>query len=309
MEHTPHHHHHHDHHHHAPAEGFGRAFAIGISLNLLFVLVEVVFGLLAGSMALLADAAHNLSDVLGLALAWGAAGLARLKPTPKRTYGFRRATILASLLSALMLMFALGGIAWESIHRLYEPQPVVGQTMILVALIGTVINGATAWLFHKGQHDLNLKAAYLHMVADAAISLGVAVAGGLMLLTGWLWLDPALSLAVVLVILLGSYGLLRDSLNLTLDSVPPGIAYEQVADFLCAQKEVAAIHDLHIWALGTTDIALTVHLELNDIPVHDHFLHELAEALHDQFGIGHSTIQLETAHHAGHCPQAVPGAL
>ena len=283
--------HHHDHHHHPTHQ---KAFALGILFNLLFIAIEIVYGLLAHSLALIADAGHNLSDVLSLLLAWGAGVLANRKPTLKRTYGFRRATILASLVSATLLLVALGAIAWEAIERLRAPTPVHGDMVMLIAGIGVIINTLTALLFFSGRnHDLNVKAAFLHMAADAAVSFGIVISGLAIMLTGWLWLDPATSLIVVTVILIASLGLLRDSLNLAIDAVPKDIDPYQVIEFLKNQHGVSNVHDFHIWGMSTTHAALTVHLVIPGAPRDDRFLANLAHQLHHQFGIEHSTIQIE----------------
>lgn len=287
--------HSHTHHHHE-VTNYNRAFGIGIALNVIFVIIEVTYGLLAGSLALIADAGHNLSDVMSLLLAWGAYYLAKRQPTAKRTYGLRKVTIMASLISAVLLFIALGGIAWESIQRLSSPQPVDGIIVIVVAAIGVVINTLTALLFLKGQkHDLNIRAAFLHMAADAAISLGVVIAGVLILFTGWLWLDPLLSLLIVIVILLSTWGLLRDSIDLSIDAVPQSIDLNEVKKYLLGLTNVTDLHDLHIWALSTTENALTVHLVTTDSLIYNHFIQEIQEHLHHHFNIAHVTIQLENA--------------
>lgn len=284
----------HPHHHHPAPVSHNRAFALGVGLNLAFVVVEVMYGVLADSLALIADAGHNLSDVISLLLAWGAAWLASLTPTLRRSYGYRRATILASLISAMLLMGALGGIAWEAMQRFEQPQAVDGKIVILVALIGVAINTLTALLFLRGQHhDLNIRGAFLHLAADALVSLGVVVAGVVILYTGWLWLDPALSLLIVLLVVIGSWELLRDSLNLVLDTVPRQIDPQAVAAYLRKLPGVTDIHDLHIWAMSTTEVALTVHLTMPGEAGNDRFLHQLAHDLRDRFGIAHPTVQIE----------------
>ncbi|PVY78117.1 cobalt-zinc-cadmium efflux system protein [Tamilnaduibacter salinus] len=289
------HSHTHHHHHHSPVEGNrNRAFAIGIVLNTAFVVVEVVYGILADSMALLADAGHNLSDVLGLVLAWGAAWLAGRQATKYRTYGMRKTTILAALLNALILMVAIGGIGWESVRRLMDPAPVAGQTVIIVALIGTAINAATMMLFMAGQkEDLNIRGAFLHMAADAGVSLGVAVGGALILWTGWLWIDPILSLVIVLVIFMGTWGLFRESLNLSLDGVPSGIDPDDVKAHLEGMTGVEGVHHLHIWAMSTTENALTAHVVKPDPDDDDAFAQTIHDRMRREFGIGHVTIQWE----------------
>ena len=291
----------HDHHHHAPAS-YDRAFALGIGLNLGYVAVEAVFGLLAGSLALLADAGHNLSDVLGLGLAWGAAWLARRQPTPRRTYGLRRTSILAALANAMLLLLAIGAIAWEAVLRLQAPEPVATGIVFWVAAVGVLVNGGTALMFMRGrENDLNIKGAFLHMVADAGITVGVMLAALLIGWTGWLWLDPLTSLAIAAVILVGTWGLLRDSVDLALDAVPRGIDPAEVAGFLASQPGVSEIHDLHIWAMSTTETALTVHLVRPAADLDDGLLARLRRELHERFAIAHATIQVETG---DPCPQA-----
>ncbi len=289
-------HKHHDHHHHAPpASGFGRAFAIGITINLAYVAIEAAAGLATGSMALLADAGHNLSDVLGLALAWGGLRLAGRAPSARFTYGLKRSGILAALANGVLLVLACGAIAAEAFQRLLAPQPVPGVLVMAVAAGGIVVNGVTAWLFARGKGgDVNIRGAYLHMLADAGISAAVVVSGFLILKTGQYWIDPALSLIVVAIILRGTWGLLRESVAMALDAVPDGIDSGDVAAFLKARPGVATVHDLHIWAMGTTDTALTAHLVMPDGHPGDAALADLAHDLEHRFGIGHATIQVET---------------
>ena len=273
---------------------FGRAFALGVGLNTAYVVAEAGFGLAIGSLALLADAGHNLSDVLGLLMAWGASWLATRSPTRRRTYGLRRSTILAALLNAMLLLVAVGGLSWEAVRRLAAPEPPPGPAVIWVAAIGIAINTATALLFLRGsQRDVNIRGAFLHMAADAAVSLGVVIAGILMQLTAWAWLDPAVSLAIAAIILLGTWGLFRESLDLALDAVPAGIDPESVHAYLSGLAGVAAVHDLHIWALGTTHAALTAHLVMPEPADHDALLADLSRQLHDRFGIEHATVQIE----------------
>ncbi len=284
----------HSHNHHHKINNYNRSFAIGITLNVIFVIIEVTYGLFADSLALIADAGHNLSDVMSLLLAWGASYLATKHPTHTRTYGLRKVTIMASFLSAVLLFVALGGIAWESLERLSSPQPVNGIIIIVVAAIGVVINTATVLLFVKGQkHDLNIRAAYLHMAADAAISLGVVIAGIAIMLTGWLWLDPAISLGIAVIILFGTWHLLKDSIDLSIDAVPQGIDVSHIQSYLSGLENVSDIHDLHVWALSTTETALTVHLVTNCEFIDNCFLQEVQKHLHHHFNIGHTTIQIE----------------
>lgn len=282
------------HSHNHPKANYNRAFAIGILLNVIFVAIEAIYGVMAGSLALIADAGHNLSDVLGLLLAWGASVLATKTATEKRTYGFRKVTIMASLASAILLLVALGGITWEAIGRFLDPKPVEGMIVIVVAAIGVVINTITALLFVSGQkHDLNLRGAFLHMAADAGVSLGVVGAGIVIMATGWLPIDPLTSLFVVAVILISTWSLLRDSMNLAIDSVPESIDIEGIKRHLTGLENVSGIHDLHVWSMSTTEVALTVHLTLTDDSFDSGFLPKLQQQLHDLFGIEHSTIQIE----------------
>ena len=295
------HDHSHDHSHghahghsHGPAS-FGRAFAVGIALNLAFVAVEAVYGVIAGSMALVADAGHNLSDVLGLVIAWIASVLAARPPSSRYTYGFKSSSILAALGNAAFLLVALGAILVETVRRLIEPEPVAGGPVMIVAAIGIVINTATALMFMSGRnHDINIRGAYLHMAADAAVSAGVVVAGMLITLTGAQWIDPVTSLVIVGIIALGTWGLLKDSLKMSLHAVPPGIDEQKVRHFLTSLNGVEAVHDLHIWPMSTTETALTAHLVMPGGFPGDAFLHALAHELEHDFGIGHATVQVET---------------
>lgn len=280
-------------HSHAPAD-FGRAFAIGTALNLGFVLVEGFAGLVTGSMALLADAGHNLSDVLGLLIAWGGASLAKRPASRRFTYGLSSSTILAALANAVLLLFAVGAIALEAVQRFQDPPPVAGLTVMIVAGVGILINGATAMMFMRGRAgDINIRGAYLHMVADAAVSAGVVVAGGLILLTNASWIDPAISLVIVAVILWSTWGLLRDSVTMALHAVPAGIDPEKVEGMLAALPGVTRVHDLHIWPMSTTDSALTAHLLVPGGHPGDAFLNAAQRQLAQQFGIGHATLQIE----------------
>lgn len=281
----------HDHTH--QINNYNYAFAIGVMLNVVFVAIEAGYGVAAGSLALIADAGHNLSDVLSLLLAWGAGLLATKAATEKRTYGFRKATIMASLASAILLLIALGGIVQEAVGRFLAPKPVDGMTVIAVAAIGVVINTITALLFVSGQkHDLNIRGAFLHMAADAGVSLGVVAAGIIIMVTGWLWIDPASSLLIAAVILIGTWSLLRDSMNLAIDSVPEGIDISGIKKYLTGIETVSQIHDLHVWPLSTTEVALSVHLIVAD-SLNNDFLSKIQHHLHDRFRIKHATIQVE----------------
>jgi len=289
-------------HPHAPTT-YNSAFLIGTSLNISFVLVEAWFGVITNSLALLADAGHNLSDVLGLLLAWGASYLVQRPPNRKYTYGLRRSSILAALLNAILLLLTMGGITWEAIRRLQDPSPVAGDTVIWVAGIGVVINTITALLFMSGREgDMNIRGAFLHMAADALVSVGVVLAGIAILLTGWLWFDPIISLMIVVVIVVGTWNLFRDALELILDGVPKQIESMAVRTFLQELQGVTKVHDLHIWAISTTETALTAHLVIPEGYTGDRFLTNTCEALHDHFGIDHSTLQIETGDRGYPCP-------
>jgi cobalt-zinc-cadmium efflux system protein len=277
---------------HAPAR-FGRAFAVGVALNLGFVIVEAIFGVLSNSVALLADAGHNASDVLALAVAWLASELIKRPPTARFTYGLRGSSILAALFNAMFLMMTVGAISWEAIRRLGAPEPVAGKTVMIVAAIGIVVNGVTAWMFAGGKDDINLRAAFVHMASDALVAAGVVVAGFAILLTGWIWLDPVVSLAVNAVIVVGTWGLLRDSLGMAMAAAPSDIDPVEVRAFLAGRAGVENVHDLHIWPMSTTEVALTCHLVMPDGHPGDAFLHQLAEDLAKRFRIAHSTVQIE----------------
>ena len=283
-------------------QNFNKAFGIGIILNVAYIIVEVVYGVLINSMALLADAGHNFSDVLGLLLAWGAAYLAKTAATEKRTYGLRKSTILAAFFNAIILMIAVGAITIEAIRKLIYPEPVQGSTMMIVAGIGFVINAITALLFMKGREkDLNIKGAFLHMAADAGVSLGVVIAGLLIIYTNWLWIDPVMSLIIVLVITIGTWGLLKDSFQLSMDAVPKGVDLKEVGSYLKSVNGVKEVHDLHIWAMSTTETALTAHLVIPDETKDDYFLKKICGELYSRFGIEHSTIQIEKSAQASNC--------
>jgi cobalt-zinc-cadmium efflux system protein len=284
----------HNHTHPEDAPNYNKAFALGVALNLGYIIVEVIAGVAIHSLALVADAGHNLSDVLSLLLAWGASYLTQLAPTRRRTYGLRSSSILASLANAIILLVAIGAIGWEAIRRFAEPVSVPGNIVMLVAAIGVLVNGATALLFVKGrERDLNVRGAFLHMAADAGVSAGVIIAGFAINLTGAQWIDPMVSLLIVVVIAIGTWGLLRDSINLSLAAVPSGIDPVKVEQYLCALPGVTQVHDLHIWAMSTTETALTAHLVKPDAAIDDELLACICQELHRRFGIGHATIQLE----------------
>ena len=285
---------------HAPAS-FGTAFAIGITLNVGFVILEVIYGILANSLALIADAGHNLGDVLGLVLAWGATFLARTAPTERRTYGLRSSSILAALFNAIFLLITTGAIAWEAVRRFGDPTSVEAHTVIWIATVGIIINTATALMFMSGRkRDLNIRAAFLHMAADAGVSLGVVIAGFLILTTGWPWIDPVISLAIAGVIIWGTWGLLRDSVNLALHAVPQGIEVAEVRRYLASLPHVTEVHDLHVWPMSTTETALTAHL-VRDVNECDcALLDQAARELHRKFEIQHATLQFETVDHQCH---------
>jgi cobalt-zinc-cadmium efflux system protein len=314
------HHHHHEHHHghdhghdhhgHAHGHGhahshalasFGTAFAVGAALNIALIIGQVGYGLAVNSVALLADAAHNFGDVLALFLAWGAAILAQRRPSARRTYGWGRFTIGSALISAMMLLVSAGVIGLETIERFANPAPVGGVTVMVVAGVGIVVNGFTAWLFSRGHDDLNIRATFQHMAADALVSLGVVVAAGGILLTGWQWLDPAASLLIVVIIIIGTWGTLRDAAHLAMDGVPAGIAPAEVAAHLRALPGVADVHDLHIWALSTTQTALTAHLVREPGADDQALLQQACRELDARFAIQHSTIQVETTESAASC--------
>jgi cobalt-zinc-cadmium efflux system protein len=280
--------------HHHPRATHDGAFALGVALNLAFVVMEAVFGVIAASTALLADAAHNFSDVLGLLLAWGASHLARRPRSPRRTYGWRSSTILAAMLNAIVLLVVTGGVAWEAVKRLWSPVAVGGGTVAWVALVGVGVNAATAALFARGRRtDLNIRGAFLHMAADAAVSAAVVGAGLAIVATGRLWIDPVATLLVAAVILASTWGLLRQSVNLALHAVPEGIDPEGVDAYLRSLPGVTAVHDVHIWAMSTTETALTAHLVRQEAHDDDAIIGEATRVLHERFGIHHTTLQWE----------------
>lgn len=301
----------HDHaaHSRRPPPDLNRAFAIGIGLNVVFVVVETIFGSLAHSTALLADAAHNLGDVLGLAMAWGATSLARRAPSNIHTYGLRRSTVLAALANAVLLLAAVGAVSWEAIGRFRAPVEPHGLTMMWVAAVGVVVNGVSAlFFFREGRSDANVRGAFLHLVADAAVSAGVVVAGAVVWKWGWAWIDPVTSLVVSAVVLFGTWSLLRDALHLALDGVPKGIELDAVRAFLASLPRVEDVHDLHVWAMSTTEFALTAHLVMpwGDGP--PEFLEGLEHDLEHRFGIAHVTVQIEPSSSAT-CAHGAPGSL
>jgi cobalt-zinc-cadmium efflux system protein len=281
------------------APSTGRAFALGLLLNLAFVGVEAIFGVVSHSMALLADAGHNLSDVLGLALAWGALALARRAPSHTQTYGLRGTTILASVANAMILLFVTGGVAWESARRLMHPEPVAGYTIVLVALAGVVVNGTSALLFLRDRkRDLNVRSAFLHQASDALLALGVAIAGGVMLATSWWWVDPVVSIVLSVVILVTTWSLLKRSLHLAVQGVPEHVDLGAVRSYLTSIPGVVEVHDLHVWSMSTTEVALTAHLVMPIDACTPSLLGTITAHLHDALGIEHSTIQI--------CPPDAP---
>jgi cobalt-zinc-cadmium efflux system protein len=286
---------HHEHHgHHHGSMDFGHAFAIAATLNIALVITQVVFGVLANSVALIADAGHNLGDVLGLLLAWGAHGMSRWLPTKRYTYGFRSASILAALFNGIILLVATGAIAWEALRRLTGPTDVAGVTVMIVAAAGIVVNGVSAWLLMAGREDdLNIRGAFLHMLGDAAISLGVVAAGAAILATGWNWLDPVASLVIAVLIVWGTWGLLREAFMMSLDAVPDGVDGSRVESYLLGLPGVSEVHDLHIWAISTTETAMTAHLVRPGAGLDDHLLHEVCHELEHRFRISHATLQVE----------------
>jgi cobalt-zinc-cadmium efflux system protein len=286
--------HDHAHAHGIPTDGINLRMGLAVALNLVFVCVEGGFGFLSNSVALIADAGHNLSDVLGLVCAWGALLLGRRPPGAKFTYGLGRSSVLAALANAVLLLLACGAIAWEAASRLASPQPVAGQTVMIVAGVGIVLNGISAWLLHAGSHgDLNRRSAYLHMLSDAAVSAGVLFSGFLIMMTGWSRLDPIVSIVIVVVILMSTWRLLRDSLTLSLDGVPSSVNSSAVMSYLSGQRGVTDVHDLHIWALSTTSVALTAHLVVPERGAEDALLHALTPTLKRRFHIQHATLQIE----------------
>jgi cobalt-zinc-cadmium efflux system protein len=279
---------------------FNHMFKIAVALNLGFVVIEAVFGFLAGSLALLADAGHNLTDVLSLLMAWGARHLTRREPTDRRTYGWRKSSVLAAMFNAIIILVAMGGIAWEAIQRIRTPAPVAEVTIIWVAGVGVLVNTVSAFMFAGGSKtDLNIRGAFLHMAADAGVSMGVVLAGVGILLTGWLWLDPTTSIIVVVFIVAGTWGLLRESLDLAMDAVPRHIDTNDVRAYLSNLPGISGVHDLHIWGLSTTDVALTAHLVKKNPEGDDRLIARIKKELKEQFGIDHITIQWERENELG----------
>jgi cobalt-zinc-cadmium efflux system protein len=288
-------------HNHTPAS-YDRMFAIGIALNLGFVAIEAWFGWKINSLALLADAGHNLSDVAGLVLAWGGALAGKLRPDARHTYGWKRASILAAFANALLLLVAMGSLAWEALHRLAAPEPMQGMTLMAVAGVGIIVNSATALLFMRGdKHDLNIRGAFLHMAADALVSLGVVLAGALYLWQGWQWIDPVMSLLIAVVIIFGTWSLFRQSLHLLFDGVPDSISLPQVRACLSGLAGVTEVSDLHVWAMGGAHVALTAHLVAPGGHPGDALLIQATEQLHDRFGITHTTLQFSERRMGGTC--------
>lgn len=297
-------------HHHPSGQSYGWAFATGVILNLGFVGVEAFFGWYTGSLALLADAGHNLSDVLGLLVAWGGYALAKLPPSPQRTYGWRSSTILGAVFNGLLLLIAVGGIAWEALGRLVQPIQVPAEMVIVVAAVGVIINTGTALLFVRGRKtDLNIRGAYLHMAADALLSLGVVGAGFVIMWTQWSWIDPVSSLVIAAVIFLGTWGLLKDSIHLALQAVPPDIDFDEVHLALSELPNVSEVHDLHVWAVSTTEVAMTAHLVRPNLENDDQLLAQASSMLHSRFNIDHTTIQIERSVGDADCGQSAEGTL
>ncbi len=285
-------------------EGFDRAMALGVGLNTAFVVAEIIAGVLCGSLALVADAGHNAGDVVGLLLAWGANRLAQRPPTSRYTWGFRRFTIYAALANAVLLLTACGGILWEAVHRLRDPVAVTGPTVIVVATIGVLINTITALSFRRGASgDANIRGAFLHMAADAAVSAGVVLAGVIIAITGWSWIDPVVGIAITLAIVGGTWGLFRESIDLALDAVPRGIDTADITSMLAAIPGVSEVHDLHVWNASTSEISLTVHLVVPATANHEAVLAKAATDLRSRFGVSHTTIQLEQEEAGRTCAQ------
>lgn len=291
-----------EHHNHHKKFDYNRSFAIGIVLNISFVAIEAIYGIIANSLSLIADAGHNLTDVVGLLLAWGASYLASLEATERKTYGYRKITVMASLLSAVLLLLGLGAIIWEALQRFSKPQTLEGSTIIIVASIGVIINIGTALLFVSGQkNDLNIRGAFLHMIADAGVSLSVVIGGIFILFVNFNWIDPVITIIIAIVILVVTWGLFKDSIDLSLDFVPKNIDISAIKKYLLNLENILQIHDLHVWALSTTETALTVHLVAKNQSTDINFLLSVQTYLHDNFGIEHTTIQIEIDSEYNHC--------
>lgn len=295
---------HHHEHHHASRINYNKRFFIGATLNFLLVVFQIFYGLRSNSVALISDAFHNASDVLALVIAWGGFHLATLKTSEKYTYGLKNTTILAAFINAALLFAAVGGICWEAINRLYQPPEIKTQMVLIVAMIAVIINGLTALMFFSGSKDINIRGAFLHMAQDAAISLGVIIAALVIAKTEWFWIDPLVSIIISIFIILGSWRLFKESISLILHAVPDHINLEQVRSFLLAQSSVIDIHDLHIWAISTTETAMSVHLVVNDNNHQETFLPLIIQQLNQQFHIGHCTIQIENQHSLQKCDLA-----
>ncbi len=288
--------HNHSHSHTPETRDFNKAFIIGIALNIIYIVVEVTYGILVDSLALIADAGHNLSDVLGLILAWAASYLVKKSATDKYTYGFKKSSVLAAFLNAMILLVAIGVIIWEAINRFSEPREIPGTTIMIVAGVGVVINAVTAWLFFSGRkHDLNIKGAFMHMAADAGISLGVVMVGLILTFTNLYWLDPVVSIVIALIIFWGTWDLLKDSTSLALDAVPRDVDKEGVENYLDSLPEIDGFHDLHIWAMSTTETAMTVHVVVPKKDDRNKLITKISTDLREKFGIVHTTIQTEDA--------------
>jgi cobalt-zinc-cadmium efflux system protein len=293
---------------HSPTHG--RAFAVSVFLNVGFVIVEVIYGLLAGSVALVADAAHNLGDVGGLLIAWAATRLARIEPTHRRTYGWRKSTVLAAWVNALLLFSAVGAVTWEAVGRFGSPAEIDGWTMIVVAAIGVVVNAVSAGMFFAGrERDANIRGAFLHLAADAGVSVGVVVAGSIILVTGWHWVDPVTSLAISVVIVVTTWGLLRESTNMVLDAVPDHIDLDRLRELVLALPGVEDVHDLHVWPMSTSETAMTAHVGVCEGTQPQMLLPAIERLMHDEFEIGHCTVQLEPPRVSGDCGQGRAGRL
>jgi cobalt-zinc-cadmium efflux system protein len=293
-----------EHNHNHSVEHYNKAIIIGIVLNISFVIIEVIYGVISNSVALIADAGHNFSDVISLVLALIAFYLIKKRSTGKYTYGFKKGSIMIALLNSVLLLIALGGICWEAIHRFYEPTQVNGNTIIVVAFAGILINGFTAFLFVKGKEkDLNIKSAFLHMLTDTLVSAGVVVSGIFIVFFKIYWIDPVMSLIIVVVIFAGTWNLLKETISLSIDAVPKSIDLSEVKKYLCGLNGVLGVHDLHIWSMSTSQVALTVHLEMDSFSTDENFLAEIKNQLHNKFEIEHTTIQIDLPGITGTCTE------